>query len=207
MRRSAPLLASLALLSSCALWMPDHTDPKGLPPPARPALSVNSAAHPWEILHDKYETMNWETFIHVPWRDPLHDKYEELFGDAFPSRPSRHFATDRPFDDVQKYDIALEASAIRGARTETASANGEHALSVLVPDSAGKAVEVSADEKTVRIAVVRPAPSRRYRRMRPEELYAALPAGADPRTARVVRDGDWIRVNFKSIDAGSTHVK
>jgi hypothetical protein len=208
MRRSAPLLASLALLSSCHLWMPDHTDLKGLPPPARPEMNVTSFAHPWrDVLHDKYETMSWESFIHEPWRDPLHDKYEELFGAPFPNRPRRHFATDRPFDDVQKFDLAFDNGSVRGTRTETESANGEHAVSMLVPDSAGKAVEVSADEQTVRVSVARPASPRRYRPARPEELYAALPAGADPGTARVVRDGDWVRINFKSKDAGRPHAK
>lgn len=208
MPRSAMLLASLLLLTSCHLWMPAHTDPKGLPPPAREEMSLGSFAHPWSgVLHDKYETMSWESFIHEPWRDPLHDKYEELFGSPFPNRPRRHFATDRPFDDVQKYDLAFDNSSIRGTRTETESANGEHAVSMLVPDSAGKSVEVSADDKTVRVAVVRPASPRRYRPSRPEELYAALPAGADPGTARVVRDGDWVRIKFKSRISGRTHAE
>src|SRR4051812_13410966 len=139
MPRSAPLLASLLFLASCHLWMPDHTDPKGVPPPARDELDVTSFAHPWrDVLHDKYETMSWESFIHEPWRDPLHDKYEELFGEPFPNRPRRHFATDLPFSDVEKYDLAFENTAAGGVRTESESAGGEHAVSMLVPDSAGK---------------------------------------------------------------------
>ena len=208
MPRLAPLLASLLCLTSCHLWMPDHTDLKGLPPPERPEMSPVSFAHPWrDVLHDKHETMSWESFIHEPWRDPLHDKYEELFGAPFPSRPRRHFATDRPFDDVQKYDLAFDINSIRGTRTETVSDTDEHAVSMLLPDSAGKSVEVTADEKTVRVAVVRAASPRRYRPSRPEELYAALPAGADPTTARVVRDGDWVRIKFKSRIPGRPHAK
>jgi HSP20 family molecular chaperone IbpA len=205
--RTAPLLASLVFLSGCHLWMPDHTDTKGLPPPTRPEMSPASFIHPWrDVLHDKYETMSWESFIHEPWRDPLHDKYEELFGASFPNPSRRHFATDLPFADVQKYDLAFEANT-RGVRSETESGGGEYAVAMQLPDSAGKDVELSTDDENIRLSVVRPLPAGRYRSYRPEETVVPLPTGADPSTARVERDGDWVRIKFRSKNPGRPHAK
>ena len=180
--RTAPLFAVLALLPACHVTRPDHTDPKGVPPPARDELT-------------------WESFFKEPWRDPLHDKYEELFREPFPAENAKHFSVERPFSDVKKYELAFDAVAIPGAKKEM-SAAGERAVSMLLPDSAGKTVEVKADEKNIRLSVARSLPTRRYRAYRPEELVVPTPAGADPRTARVVRDGDWVRIKFNGVSTG-----
>ena len=188
--RNAPLLVSLLLLSACRLTLPDHTDTRGAPPPA-------------------HEEITWETFFQEPWRDPLQDKYEELFREPFPNRPRRHFETTRPFSDVEKYDLAFEAAAIPGARKEIESGGGAHAVALHLPDSAGKRLEVRTEDQNVILSVERPLPERRYRVNRPEETVVPVPAGADPATARVTRDGDWVRIQFKSKNEnpGRPHAK
>ncbi len=175
--RFAPLFATLVLLTACHQRFPDHADPKGIPPPAA-------------------EELSWESFFREPWPDPLHEKYEELFGQPYPNRIRQHFSTTRPFSDVKKYELAFDATAVPGARAETESAGGLHAVSLQIPDSAGKPVAVRADEKGVGLSVSRGLPARRYRVYRSDELVVPLPPGADPDTARVVRDGDWIRIKF-----------
>lgn len=188
MRATAALLASLLGLSACHLWRPDHSDPKGLPPPSR-------------------EEVTWESFFPVPWPDPLHEKYEELFLAPFPNRSSQHFAVTRPFSDVRKYDLAFHGVAVPGARTEVESAGGEHAVSLLLPGSAGKDVAVRANERSVLVSVAPRLPPHRYRAYRVEETVVPLPPGADPETARVARDGDWVRVRFNSKDQGRPNGK
>lgn len=175
--KSPPLLASLVLLSSCAYIRPDHGDPKDLPPPVR-------------------EEISWESLFWEPWRDPLHDKYEELFGRPFPNRGLQHFYTGRPFSDVKKYELAFEQAAVTGARADTVSAGGNHAVSVQLPESAGKPVSVEADEASIRLTIARPGGPHRYRVYPSDQVVLPLPAGADPGTARVTRDGDWVRITF-----------
>lgn len=174
--RYTPLLASLVLLTACHHRVPDRGDLKGVPPPAK--------------------ELTWESFFRARWPDPLHEKYEELFGKPFPNPSSRHFSTGRPFSDTKKYELEFDATAVPGARAETESAAGAHAVSLELPDSADKAVAVKADDKGIRLTVSSPQAARRYRVYRSEELLLPLPDGADPATARVVRDGDWVRIKF-----------
>lgn len=175
--KSLPLLASLVFLSACAFIRPDHTEPKDLPPPPR-------------------EEISWESLLWEPWPDPLHEKYEELFGRPFPNAGRQHFETNHPFDDVKKYQLAFEQAAVPGARAETVSGEGRHAVSLQLPDSAGKPVSVEADEKHIRLTVARPGGPHRYRVYPSDKLVLPLPPGADPGTARVSRDGDWVRITF-----------
>lgn len=186
--RYATLLFSLACLSGCHQRRPDHTDPKGVPPPAHAELT-------------------WESFFHEPWRDPLHEKYEELFAAPFPNRSPQHFAVARPFSDVKTFGLAFDATAVAGVRPEIESGGGEHAVSMQLPDSAGKPIEVHADDAGIRLTFVRLAPARRYHTARAQETIVPLPAGADPSSARVIRDGDWVRIKFNSRDSGRPHGK
>ncbi len=174
-----PLLAALLGLAACHQRLPDNTDLKGVPPVA-------------------HEELSWESFFHEPWPDPLHEKYEELFNAPFPNRSPQHFAVARPFSDVQKYDIAFDATAVPGARTEVESGGGKHAVSMQLPDSAGKPVEVRTEDHSVVLSVRPKVPVRRYRMYKSEEKVIPLPPDADPDSARVVRDGDWVRIQFKS---------
>jgi HSP20 family molecular chaperone IbpA len=186
--RGAALLAAVLPLSACALFFHDHNDPKGVPPPV-------------------HEDISWESFIHEPWADPLHENYEELFGAPFPNPGRQHFDADRPFSDVAKYDLAFNQAAVPGARSETESGGGEYAVALRLPQSADKDVEVSTDEESIRLTATRPGETGRYRANRPEETVVPLPAGADPSTARVERDGDWIRVKFRGKKPGRPHGK
>lgn len=172
--KSPPLLASLLLLSACAAIRPDHTEPKDLPPPPR-------------------EEISWESLFWEPWGDPLHEKYEELFGKPFPNAGRQHFETDHPFDDVKKYQLAFEQAAVAGARVETL--NREVTLDL--PGSAGKALAIEADDKNIRLTVARYHAARRYQISPEEQVVLPLPAGADPGTARMTRDGDRIRITFQ----------
>ena len=175
--KSLPLLASLVFLTACAAIRPDHTEPKDLPTPPR-------------------EEISWESLFWEPWRDPLHEKYEELFGRPFPNAGRQHYETDHPLDDVKKYQLAFEQAAVSGARSSRSSSEGRSEVSLEVPGSAGKAIAVEADERNIRLTVARPSPARRYRVYPDEELVLPLPTGADPGTARVTRDGDWVRITF-----------
>jgi HSP20 family molecular chaperone IbpA len=186
--RRATLLAALLPLSGCAMIFHDHSDPKGVPPPV-------------------HEDLSWESFIHEPWRDPLQDGYEELFGAPFPNPGLQHFDADRPFSDVTKYDLAFSQIALPGTHAETESGGGEYAVALRLPRSEGKDVEVATDEQSIRLSVTRPAEASRYRSYRPEETVVPLPAGADPSTARVERDGDWVRIKFRSKAPGRPHGK
>lgn len=178
MTRFAPLLAALLVLPACHVVRPDHVDPPGVPPPAR-------------------EEISWESFFHEPWRDPLRDKYEELFGRPYPNPGRQHFATSRPFSDVKKFEHAFDAIAVQGARAESESAAGLHAISLQLPDSAGRQVAVRPADGSVALSVARSLPARRYRVYRSDEVVVPLPPGADPDTARVQRDGDWVRIKFR----------
>lgn len=175
--KSSPLLVSLVLLSACAYFRPDHDDPKHLPPPV-------------------YEEISWESLFRVPWRDPLHDKYEDLFGKPFPNAGRQHFETNHPFADVKKYELAFEQAAVTGARADGVSGSGRHAVSVQLPDSTGKPVSVETDEASIRLTIARPGGPHRYRVYPSDQVVLPLPAGADPGTARVTRDGDWVRITF-----------
>lgn len=168
-----PLLVPLLLLSAAC----HHRAPEGLPPPAQQELT-------------------WETFFREPWPDPLHEKYEELFDKPFPHPTPQHFSTNQPMADVAKYDLEFEGTAVPGAKVASESGSGWTALALELPDSAGKEVAVSADERAVRLKVRRPQPPSRYRFFRSDELVFPLPPGADPATARLERDGDRVRVTF-----------
>lgn len=176
--RSAPLLAALVFLAACHYRRPDHADPEGVPPPA-------------------HEELSWESFFHQPWPDPLHEKYEELFGAPYPNAGRQHFATARPFSDVKKYELAFDATAVPGTRAETESAAGLTAVSLQLPGSAGRPVAVRTDERSIALSVDRPLPARRYRVYRSDEVILPLPPRADPDTARVAREGDWVRIKFR----------
>lgn len=168
-----PLLVSLLLLPACAA----HRAPEGLPPPAQ--LDIT-----------------WESFFREPWPDPLHENYEDMFGKPFPNPTRQHFSTNQPMADVAKYELGLEGTAVPGARIQSESGAGWTALALELPDSKGKEVSVSADEKAVRLKVERPQPASRYRFFRSDDLVFPLPAGADPATARMERDGDRVRITF-----------
>ncbi len=168
-----PLLVSLLLLPACRY----HRAPEGLPPPA-------------------HEEITWESFIREQWPDPLHEKYEDLFDKPFPNPTRQHFSTSRPMADVTKYELALEQTAVPGARVKSESGAGWHALALELPDSSGKEVSVRADDKAVRLTVERPQAASRYRFFRSDDLVLPLPPGADPASARVERDGDRVRITF-----------
>jgi len=174
--KAKPLLASLLLSTGCHLWRPDHGDSKGVPPPPR-------------------DEITWETFFPEPWPDPLHEKYAELYGKDFPNPGRQHFETDRPFSDVIKYDQAFAAIAAPGTR---AVADGTPSLTLNLPESASKVVTVKADDLKVTVSIARAQNPHRYRLYRSEEVVFPLPAGADPATARVERDGDRVIVRFQS---------
>lgn len=123
------------------------------------------------------EEISWESFFHEPWR--------------------QHFATSRPFSDVKKFEHAFDAIAVQGARAESESAAGLHAVSLQLPDSAGRPVAVRPADGSVALSVARSLPARRYRVYRSDEVVVPLPPGADPDTARVQRDGDWVRIKFR----------
>ncbi len=175
--KALPLLAATVLLTACHRIRPDNTDSKFVPPPVR-------------------EHLTWESFFHEPWPDPLHDKYQELFATPFPNRSPQHFEIGEPFDDVNKYDLAFEATAVPGAQSEAESGGGKHAVSIRLPDSAGKSIEMRPDAGFLILSVKRPVPAHRYRAYRNEDRAVPIPPGADPSTARLVRDGDWVRVKF-----------
>lgn len=175
--RTAIPLAALAFFAACHYRVPDHADPKSAPPPA-------------------HEELSWESFFPEPWPDPLHEKYRELFGSPYPNPGRQHFATARPFSDVKKFELAFDATAVPGARAETESAAGMSAVSLRLPDSAGRPVAVRTEDQVIALSVDRPLPARRYRVYRSDEVVVPLPPGADPDTARVVRDGDWVRIKF-----------
>jgi hypothetical protein len=178
--RHAPLLAALLLSSACHGRRPDHAESKAVPPPV-------------------HEELTWESFFHEPWPDPLHEKYEDLFGKPYPNPGRQHFDTARPFADVKKFGLAFDETAVPGARAETESAAGMTAVSLQLPDSAGRAVAVRTEDKVIALSVDRPLPARRYRLYRSDEVVVPLPPGADPDTARVVRDGDWVRIKFHDL--------
>ena len=178
----ASFLAALIVLTACHQRRPDNTDLKGVPP----------------LVH---EELSWESFFYEPWPDPLHGKYEELFNAPFPNHSLQHFAVNQPFADVLKYDLAFDATAVPGTHSETESGGGKHAVSMQLPASAGKPVVVQVDAKNIRLSVRPSLPAHRYRVYRTEEKIIPLPEGADPDTARVVRDGEWVRIKFNSKDA------
>lgn len=167
-----PLLVSLLLLPACA-----HRAPEGLPPPAQ--LDIT-----------------WESFFREPWPDPLHEKYGDLFAKPFPNPTGQHFSTNQPMADVAKYELEFEGTTVPGARVRSESGAGWAALALDLPDSTDKEVSVRADDKAVRLTVERPQPASRYRFFRSDDLVFPLPAGADPATARMERDGDRVRITF-----------
>ncbi|UPT75150.1 MAG: hypothetical protein M0D55_05420 [Elusimicrobiota bacterium] len=153
------------------------------------------------------EELSWESFFHHPWPDPLHEKYEDLFGAPFPNRSPQHFSLRRPFSDVIKYDLAFETIAIPGARTESETAAGRHSVNLLLPGSAGRDVTLRPGPQDVTVVVAKSGPARRLRSYRSEERVVPLPPEADPASARLARDGDWLRITFNAKDARRTDGK
>lgn len=171
--QAKPILAALILTTGCHLYKPDHSDPRGVPPPATGEIT-------------------WESFFPEPWPDPLHEKYEEMYARTYPNPGRQHFETERPFSDVEKYNQAFEALAVPGTRVAAA----DMAVTLELPDSAAKTVSVKADEKGVRVTVWAPSNGHRYRVYRSQELVYPLPADADPASARMEREGDRVRILF-----------
>lgn len=186
--RAAAAALLLAALGSCRSLNPDHSDPPGQPPRAS-------------------EELTWETFFHEPWPDPLHEKYADLFGAPYPAAGNQHFETKRPFADVRKYDLAFENTAIPGARAETETAAGRHTVSLMLPGSAGRPIAVRPGTRVVTLVMSKPGPPRRWRAYRAEERVVPLPPLADPASARLTRDGDWVRITFAEKTSGGNDGK
>ena len=140
-----------------------------------------------------------EFFFHEARPDPLHQKFEELFREPWPEKGFHQHEPFRPFEDVQKLNEAFELKGVAGARVEVARGERDVVLSVRLPGSAGRPMEVRANEEKVRIALPQTAEPRRYRLHREEEQLVPLPEDADHETARVKREGDLVKITFDRV--------
>lgn len=131
--------------------------------------------------------------------DPLLEKYEELFDKPFPSRSFDAFNRLRPFADVQEFNRQFDLRAA-GVWSRVDEEPGRVLLLVSLPDSAGRALDVSVEGRMVRFRMGTPDPVAigpwRFRSARPRQRELPVPAAANASGAQVFREGDLVRVIF-----------
>ncbi|MBI3547524.1 MAG: hypothetical protein HY078_00585 [Elusimicrobia bacterium] len=137
-----------------------------------------------------------EWFLPESGIDPLHAKFEELFGEPYPTPEFKQFLPDSPFAEIRKLNDAFEFKALSGASSDVRSDGVAVSVSVRLPESREKELDVYINEDRILLSLVPEAEPGPWHLSKRREVALPIPPRADVRTASVDRRGDVVRISF-----------
>lgn len=137
-----------------------------------------------------------DRFIHEARPDPLRKGYEELFAEPWPDAGWHPFARFKPFEDVHKFNDALERRYFEPVPMSVAEQDKSVQMQVRLPEGQAGSLNVYVNEHRVLLSYAPAESTGKWRFYKRREQTLAIPESADPDTAKISREGDVLTITF-----------
>lgn len=129
--------------------------------------------------------------------DPLRKGYEELFAEPYPDVGWHPFARFKPFEDVQKFNEAVDRKYFEPIPTMLAEQGEKVQVQVKLPEGQAGALDVWVNRGRVLLSYApTDQPPGKWRYYKRREHSLPLPESVDPKSAQITREGDVLTITF-----------